>query len=416
MNNLQKYDGELIERRPIPFEEPPKAESVGMADMLKGILRRWYIAVLTFLAISVIGIPLVWLAIKPLYDVTGAIRVAPILRNIVTGETDAGEITNYESFMNTQAELITSDRVVQRVADDLADKKLNFWQEVSNRFVEKIKSKIDNTPIQQEPVTLLKRAITDGIIVVAPGRRTELIKITVKCRNPKEAEQIVNSFINNYTAVQSSNEMQGGALQVEQLRKYQKELDEKIKGERQQLRSVQEYVTTASGSQKDATLQDQITILTTELTKAEAAIIRLETKIKFSDKIIAEENSRVDVNAKPAEDVNRSDELLIMRANHINSDPTVQSLTKTRDQMELELMVLRKTLVPGNPELKQKEELFETYKSRLDEQRHQVGEEFDRTFAKVPQKTVKQNLPKVSNDPLLADRTELEAMKEFEKH
>ncbi len=408
MNDLQKFDGELIEQRPVIFESPTEAESVGTTEMIKGILRRWYIVVLVFLAMSVVGLPLVWLAIKPVYDVTGAIRVAPILRNIVTGETDKGEISNYESFVNTQAALIASDRVIQRVADDLANKNLLFFQELSNRFIERIKSKIDNVPTQQDPVVLLKLAINDGVITVEPARRTELITITVKSKNPKEAEQIVNAFINNYTAVQSSIEMQDDAVRLEQLKKYQKELEEKIKGERQQLRSVQEYVTTASGGQKDITLPEQISVLASELTRVEADRIRLEIKIKLSEEMIAKENAK----EEPNEDADSAGRLLEMRTKYINSDPTVQTLTRNLDQLELNLLMARLTLAPENPDLKQKQELYDTYKSRLDEQRRQVGEQFDGTVAKVQKNAGKQ---KVSENLFLMDRAELEAKKAFEK-
>jgi polysaccharide biosynthesis transport protein len=410
MNDLQKFDGELIENRPVIFEPPAEAENVGMNEMFKSILRRWYIVVVTFLLISFVSVPLIWLAIKPVYNVTGAIRVAPILRNIVTGEIDKGEISNYESFMNTQAELIASDRVIQRVADDLSGKNLNFFKELSSRFVERIKNRIDNVSTQQDPAVVLKQAITEGIITVAPARRTELIKITVENKNSREAEQIVNAFINNYTAVQSTIEMQDGAIQMEQLKKYQKELEEKIKGERQQLRSVQEYVTTTSGGPRDTTLPDQISVLVNELTKVEADGIRLETKITLSEQMILKEAASRDPNKY--KDVNSPAELLAMRAKYIDSDMTVQSLTKTADQMELNLLMAKLTLASENPDLKQKQELYDMFKARLDEQRRLIGERFDQTFAKTQQRAGNQN---VSKDLFLLDRAELEAKKEFEK-
>ena len=46
------------------------------------------------------------------------------VENIVTGETNTGGISKYESFIQTEAALITSSQVVQRVADDLIDQNL----------------------------------------------------------------------------------------------------------------------------------------------------------------------------------------------------------------------------------------------------------------------------------------------------
>ncbi len=410
MNEIEKYDGQIVEQSPINVESPTD-ESVGLTEMLKGIFRRWYIAAMVFLAIFAVGLPAIWMAIKPLYSVTGAIRVAPILRNIVTGESDKGEISNYDSFVNTQAELIASDWVIQRVADDLAKKNLIFFQELSSRFIDKIKSKLDTIEVQKDPAALLKQAVTKGVIVVEPARRTELIKITVKSGNPREAEQIVNSFINNYTAVQSTSEMQDGAKQLEQLKKYQKELEEKIKSQHQQLRSVQEYITTASGGPKDATLQSQISILVNELTKVEAGRIRLETKIKLSEQMYAKEDANEPQYTQ--QEPKQSEDLLTMRTRYINSDPNVQSLSRTVDQLEFNLIMARLTLAPDNPDLKQKEEFFGIFKLRLDEQRRQTSERFDQAFAKTQekQKSVRQDV----NNIFLKDRFELEAMKEFEK-
>ena len=72
------------------------------------------------------GIPAIWFLVEPLYTVTGAIRVAPIIENIVTGENESGGISNYQSYMNTQADIIMSRPVVEGVADDLVDKNGRF--------------------------------------------------------------------------------------------------------------------------------------------------------------------------------------------------------------------------------------------------------------------------------------------------
>ena len=94
----------------------------------KSIRHHWGILVLIFLLICGVGIPAIWLLIQPQYTVTGAIRIAPIIENIITGKADNGGISNYQSYMLTQAEMITSSNVVQRVADDLIDKNLSFFR------------------------------------------------------------------------------------------------------------------------------------------------------------------------------------------------------------------------------------------------------------------------------------------------
>ena len=121
MNALEKYLDHVIERKPVNLNipAPPVPEGEGTFSLIVGVLRRWYIAVATFLLMCAIGLPAIWLLIKPLYSATGAIWVAPILTSILSGEKDSGGISNYQSFMNTQAEMITSSQVIiQRAADD----------------------------------------------------------------------------------------------------------------------------------------------------------------------------------------------------------------------------------------------------------------------------------------------------------
>jgi len=139
MSDLEKYNGQVIEHRPANFEMPPESDSHSTSNLIKGVLRRWYIVLLIFFVMCGIGIPAIWLLIKPLYSVTGVIRVAPILANILTGEADKGEISNYDNFMNTQAQMITSSRVVQRAATDLADKNLAYFENEHTSFVTKVK-------------------------------------------------------------------------------------------------------------------------------------------------------------------------------------------------------------------------------------------------------------------------------------
>ena len=103
MNELEKYHGQAAGQEIVNLQIPPEQESEATSDLVAGVLRRWYIVLLIFLLVCGSGLPAVWFMVKPVNEVTGAIRVAPILADIRSGEQDRGEISNYESFMNTQA-------------------------------------------------------------------------------------------------------------------------------------------------------------------------------------------------------------------------------------------------------------------------------------------------------------------------
>ncbi len=363
MNYLEKYHNQVIEQKPASFETLPESGNEITSNLVVAILRRWYIVLLTFLVLCFVGIPAIWLLIKPLYSITGAIRVAPILSNILTGEADKGEISNYMGFMNTQAKMITSSQVVHRVADDLADKNLAFFESQATNPATKLKLVLKNTQTKPDLASILKHAIFEGIITAAPGRHTELMNITMKSTHIEEAEQIVNAFIRAYLAVEVSSSAQNEDRKLTVLENEQKVLTEKLKRQRETIHQfAQEYGTTTLGGRQDMMLQ-RVASLLAELTKAEARRINIEAQVKFfketKEQAIAPEN------------------LLKMRQEYINNDPTVKVLTGNIAQLDQGFIVARQTLTPTNPELKRKAELIEALKERLKECKTEAGKTFD---------------------------------------
>ena len=347
MNGLEKYsDHHMIEQRLADFETQPESDGQTTANLTAGILRRWYIVPLVFFVMCAIGIPAIWLLIKPIYNVIGAIRVAPILSNLLTGEADRGEISNYQNFMNTQAEMLVSSQVVQRVADHLAKKNLSFFE---NKAI--------------NPAAKLKRAISDDIITAAPANHTELIKVVVKSTNAEEAKQIVDAFISAYMAVEVSSSAQGQDRRLAVLEDERRVLAEKLQRQRETIRQLaQEYGTTALGGRQDMMLQ-RVASLLAELTKIEARRINLEAQVQLLE--------------QTKEQVIAPEDLLKMRQEYINADPAVETLTVNIVQLDQELIVANQTLASANPELKRKAQLLEALNARLEEQKKHAGKSFD---------------------------------------
>ena len=216
----------------------------------KSIRHHWGILLLSFLLICGVGIPAIWFLIEPLYTVTGAIRVAPVFENIVTGETDSGGISKYQSFMNTQAEMITSSNVMQRVADDLIDKNFSFFKDPPTPLVTKISQKLKNIRINPEPAAILKQAISAGIIAAAPAPDTELLKVTMKSTKPEEAKQIVDAFIRAYMLVEVSSSTQEQRNKLQLLEAEQKLLLTRLNNHRSRIRELAQGTTLTESASK----------------------------------------------------------------------------------------------------------------------------------------------------------------------
>ncbi|MHC4739598.1 MAG: hypothetical protein ACYS9Y_11900, partial [Planctomycetota bacterium] len=281
MNDLEKYEGQVIEQRPLNFGMPSESGPQTVSGLIIAILRRWYIVLLVVFIMLAIGIPAIWFFIEPLYEVTGAIRVAPILTNIITGEADRGEISNYQSFMNTEAEMVTSSQVVQRVEDDLVGKNLFFFESKPAGFVTKLKQALKNTRTKSEPVDILRRAISAGVITAVSDRQREFIRVTMKSTDPQEAQQIVDAFIRAYMAVEVSSFTQDQDRNLTVLENERKVLAEKLQRQRQTITQLaQEYGTVALDGRQDMMLQ-RVASLLAELTRIEAHRINLEAQVQL---------------------------------------------------------------------------------------------------------------------------------------
>lgn len=393
MGEKENFQDQIIERK---LEEPQvdyQQQEEPAPNVLAGILRRWYIVLIVFVLISAAGLPAVWYFIKPAYQVNGAIRVAPIIPNLITGEPDTGNISNYERFMRTQASMIVSDRVVQRVADDLADRDLDFFEKYTAGLEAQLKQKLDGTEINREPAAVLKKAISNGDIQAIPARDTELIKVSMKSADSEEAKQIIDSFIKSYMSVEvaSSNQEQNQKLQL--LESERESLDSKMDSLRKSIRELAEEYGSTTLTNRQKMMLERVSSLLSELTKNEAKIANLEARAEML------KNSK--------EDSIPQDKLLQMKTEYINSNPSVQQISQRIVALEQDLIQAKQTYHPNNPVIEQKEELIDALEAKLEEKREEASEEFNKTMANQAGRTNQEKLEDV--------QAELALMKEYQK-
>ena len=419
MNDLGKHHGREIEYRPADFETLPESDSHSTSNLIMGVLRHWYIVLLVFFLMCAVGIPAIWLSIEPLYNVTGAIRVAPILAKILTGEADRGEISSYDNFMNTQAQMITSSRVVQRVADDLADKNLTFFENEETKLVTKLKQTLKNTKTKPEPASILKQAIFDNIISAAPGRRTELIKVTMASANKEEAGQIVDAFIRSYMAVEgdSSNKDEGDKLTV--LVNEQKVLAVKLKSQRGKINALAQEFGSKSLDKRQEIKLERVGLLLNEVTKSEVRRIHLEAqaevlkdRLELPDANTQEQATEQEKLATEVEQVVEPNDSA--RRHYINTDQTLSAFIANLTQLEQELIVAELSLAPTNPELEKKVIVIERWKERIEQRKKEVGEMYDGFMTKTIAKAEKEKLLNAENKRANA-QAELELTRALEQ-
>ena len=419
MNEVETYRGQVVDYSSDNFEDQPGHDGHSTSGLVGGVFRRWYIVMVVFIVICAAGLPVIWFLIEPVYSVTGAIRVAPILPNILTGEGDMAELSTYQSFLNTQSEMILSPRVVQRVADDLADKNLTFFNNVPTSLVSKLNNKFNNHKVKPEPAAILKQAISSGIITAVPARRTELIKITVQNKSIGEAGRIVDAFINAYMAVEVSNSTQGEEQNLSLLENEYGVLADKKKRLREKIKDKsQKFGSTSLDSRQEMRLQ-RIGILLTEFTRWESRKIHLEAQIEALKNRMETADGTIEGQAHEQQFSTAESNIAVdhndpNRLNYINSDPTLNAYVENLAVLEQDYIVAKIRLAATNPELEKKADIINNLKEQIEQRKRELGDTYDNYVAKRNAEIEKQDLLKAEND-MAKLQSELELTKVYEQ-
>jgi len=308
---------------------------------------------------------LVWLLVEPEYTVQGAVRVAPAVESILTGESQGSSGRDgYGNFLNTQAKILTSGPILQRIADDLKDRNLAIFSGKPQTLFAQLKAKLRPAPTGPvDPAVVLKSAVNGERITAGHIARTELMAVTMKSRNASDAKQIVDAFLQHYQAMYGSDSLEKENESLRVLEAQRDELKAKMERRQAQIRGMaEEYGTVALDGREEMELRRQ-SMLLTELTKLEAQRIELEANVD-----LLEETETASLSP---------DQVMAARKEYVNSDPMISELSAGIVQMERDLLVAKQSLNAGNPALIQREQLLETFKQTLEEKRKQLEKEFD---------------------------------------
>jgi len=217
-------------------------------------------------------------------------------------------------------------------------------------------------------VVKLRTALINGNIAINPGRRSELITITMESLDTKEATQIVNAFVKAYMATEPTKETTGGDRKLTILESERKVLADKLQRQRQTVRQMAEEYGSMVLTGRQEMMLERVAGLQAELTRMQTRRISLEPWQHLL--------------SQPNQQGTSPSEMFKMRYEFINANPTFQVLSNNITQLDQGLVAARQSLAPTNPELKRKAELLETLKTRLEEKRNELGEIFDELIKK----------------------------------
>jgi polysaccharide biosynthesis transport protein len=364
MNNLEKYLDQVIEPKPVVYESSTEVQEPPPTNLLESVRKRWYLVPLVALAICAVGLPAIWFLMQPVYVVSGAVRIRPAVTNPLTGQAQAGEVTNYVQFVNTQAFLLMSDEQrLQNILEDLVPRNLDFFGDRPRHPVEKLIGKIVPKVGPRSPDQVLKEAIARREIFATYRRDSELLSVTMRNPNIEEARTIVNSFLRNYVGQYGRESDILESQDITNLETQRNVLQKRVLEERERIRALaEEFGTTVLDPHRDMELNRQ-NLLMSELARLESTRIRINADIGLYGKM-----EKVD--APP-------EQIVAARTNHINSDTMIRELAARIVQMEQDLLIAQQTQRPANPLFTQREAVLKAFKQQLGERRLILAKEFD---------------------------------------
>jgi len=312
-----------------------------MADMLGAVLRRWYIVLFCAIVAGGGGAAAILIFMPDKFETQGSIHLSQITTPIMY-ETE-GRLPPYDVFRNTQVSLISSDVVLNRVADEVKDKNLVFF-----------------TPEENVMQALRQMTAKDGgAVVIDPIRNTEIISISMTTEYPNDAETLVNAFLRSYQTVVQKDEISETNNILATLEAKRRTLEEQMRQQKAKIREkVDEYGTQELRGRQEIGLQQVATLQQEQITVSIRRML-LETQVKMK-----QDESQVELTSSDI-----ADQILLLTEN----DPIVVSLKGDIRRYELLIRDGQATMLDTNPEMLRRREILGDLQKELEKTRQEVS-------------------------------------------
>ncbi len=303
------------------------------------VLRRWRLVVLMAILACALAMPPIWLLIEPKYTAVSAIEIAPVVPWIVF--EDHSPMPHYTTYVNTQAALITSTRVLHNILDDPAVRQRGFFRDHVN-------------PMAYLQDSLRARA----------DRNSQLLLVSMTDTDPRMASEVANAAVRVYMGMEGGSE---ATTEDQKLRALEAELDSTA----QRLQTLydtayemgQEFGTTDLSGQ-ERILLERVQALQSALTDVETAAIVTRAQI-----------AKLQESAAPSI---MPSEMVKLRSEYVAADPTVATYTQTVTRLQQDFALTHVRFLDGSSEIEQRSQALEAMKKELTAATERAEERFDR--------------------------------------
>ena len=167
-------------------ESSASANGAAASFSLIALLRYKWSMIAMFLLIAGVAIPAIWILVVPLYQAQAVIRVSPVGTKIMFSTENNGMVPFYNSFLNTQVNIIRSREVLDRVLDDPLVQATEWYR---------------NPPQPMLKSPLKRMELLRDALMARPRRSTELIDVSMSARDGQDARLIVDTVVDEYLQI-----------------------------------------------------------------------------------------------------------------------------------------------------------------------------------------------------------------------
>ncbi len=255
---IQSYPQEPMGALPAPAEpgQPSGTASIGR---LLGILRRRWLTILAiWLPLAALAVAGVWMVKKPTYTASAQIQILPFVQPIIPDPTRQ-PIQQFDIFLRTQAELVSSNQVLTAALADASVRNLPLL----------------NAP---EPLSALRECLKAEAL-----RNTQIIQINITRESAPEARALTKAVLEAYLYWVNDLEQKDERERRQVLDSKQKQLRDAVKRNQDEMLKLAGEFGTATESTfellrqtiAESTLQTKQNLETVKL-----EIIQIEDQIK----------------------------------------------------------------------------------------------------------------------------------------
>jgi len=324
----------------MPEESPQYRQGIGIN--VKRLLRlRGRLMALLFVGLAVPGLVLVWLLVPRQYVATAHIEFKATSPRIIGDDDRATSGTPaYESFVNTQIDLITGYPILSRVINDPEVKSMPAIRAMGDSALHDIRANLE--------------ADTEF--------RSELVTITYRHKDRQAAVDILNKILDKYQTYIVEQERAQASDRRQALAEKEEELREVLDRQRARITEMRKEIEVPIGNTPgmEPTETESFRI---NLAQAEADVTSARTQLRQAQRQVERAQNFLERYRKdPAEPI-----YALGVEQRVNEDPNVQLLIEQLAQVQREYSVLADTYVEGAPQLKVKRNELEAIESELED-------------------------------------------------